>query len=85
MRHDDVRLSFPGAFFALVDGTSKCGLVKIGRYKLFANRLNNFVKAALIERHIHRHSPPTLDNVSAGKPDGGGDVSGDGLQTRPRA
>ena len=41
-------------FLALVDGMSKCGPVKISRFKFPADRLNDFVKAVLVERHIRR-------------------------------
>ena len=58
--------------------------VKIGRFKFLANRLNNFIKAALVQRHIHRQPPPA-ERSARGKPDGGADVSGDGLLTRARA
>jgi hypothetical protein len=71
-------------FLALVDGASKGRPVKTGRYKILANRFNNFGEAALVQRHIHRQPPPA-ERSARGRPDGGGDVSSDGLQTRPRA
>jgi hypothetical protein len=53
------------AFLAIVDGASKGRPVKTGRYKFLANRLNNFIKAALVQRHIHRQPPPA--KVGAGQ------------------
>ncbi len=38
-----------------------------------------------VNRGMHYRQPPPNKGSARGKPDGGGDVSGDGLQTRPRA
>ena len=38
-----------------------------------------------VDRAMHYRQPPPAERSARGKPDGGGDVSSDGLQTRPRA
>jgi hypothetical protein len=51
---------------------------------LLTNIGQDSIKLRGCKRHDHRH-PPLMREGAQGKPDGGGDVSGDGSRIRPRA